>query len=513
MPAPTLLDPVWLVGFSGNRPRSGSPGRSAEEIEACAPHLAEALAELQQRAEKEGGHIELFTGLAEGADLVVVEQARRMDIPVHVILPMPLEQFRQDFEAGSPALARMERCLEEIRSDDAGSVRVSAGANQRPDCYSDAGYRILAVSDVCLFLDNGEPAAGKGGTNDMIDIARDLGRPYWIINPSDPGNPIIELDTFAQGDNPDLALLRRIRELARLPGTNKKDALKEASLFESLDHHAGHSSRRVRTAAIWSVVANGGAALVAAFAIIFYAWLEKNFGAESARILTLCELLFVLAAVIFSLWVMRPKRQDRWFFSRMAAELVRGLRFTRGILDPLLPPIPESDRVWRRFALAVSLNNRTPVEGALPALRDRYVTERIDPQISYFTHHHDRSQRSSRAIFALFQVSTWLAIPFVMLFIWAKFTMPFSEIPGTIKFLPILFPLTSGIISAVNQALEISRRSRRYAAMSDLLRKDKALLANLDMDSSIRLMVSQMEEAIVQEQLEWLSSVRTWTES
>lgn len=504
MPATESLAPVWIVGFSGHRPKPDSPGRSAEEIDACAPQIAEALVEMQRIAEERGGRIELLTGLAEGADLVAVEEAQKLGIPVHAVLPLPIEEFRNDFEPGSPALARMEKCLAIAEAGNEGSMRVSLGSCLRPDCYSDAGYYLISLSDACLFLDNGEAASGRGGTNDMIRIAKNLGRPHWIIDPSDRENPIRRLEEFADEDSADLALLRDIQRFA--------GPTVEEDTFETLDRAAGQSSKRIRTAAIWTSVAHGCAAMVASFAIIFYGWLVSNFGLQSARILTMLELLFVLAVVVLSLWFMRPSGQDRWLLSRMAAELFRGLRQTRGILDPLVAPIPESHRTWRRFALAASLNIGTELEDDISALRDRYLKKRLDPQIAYFSRSHRKSHKLSRVIYFFFNISTWCAVVSVLAFIYAKFTMPFMEIPGIVKFLPILFPLLAGIASAVNHALEISRRTRRYKAMAESLTKARALLAELDTDSAIRVAVGRIEESIVQEQLEWLASVQTWTE-
>ena len=92
-----MIHPIWIIAFVGHRPGSG-PGRSQSEIAACRPRIEEALKLLVLKAKKAGGSIELLTSVAAGADIETAEVARGLGIPVHLILPKSVEDFRHDFD-------------------------------------------------------------------------------------------------------------------------------------------------------------------------------------------------------------------------------------------------------------------------------------------------------------------------------------------------------------------------------------------------------------------------------
>ena len=52
------------------------------------------------------------------------------------------------------------------------------------DAFLAAGKRVVELSTLVVSLWNGKPAAGKGGTGDIVEFARKLGRVVVDINPN-----------------------------------------------------------------------------------------------------------------------------------------------------------------------------------------------------------------------------------------------------------------------------------------------------------------------------------------
>lgn len=76
---------------------------------------------------------------------------------------------------------------------------------------------------------------------------------------------------------------------------------------------------------------------------------------KSRWIISFAELL----PVSYALWMgwrsHRKHAQERWIRCRFATKLVRGLRSSIPLLDPLQPLVTRHDPKWRRFALRVGL--------------------------------------------------------------------------------------------------------------------------------------------------------------
>ncbi|QDO87075.1 hypothetical protein FNH13_01020 [Ornithinimicrobium ciconiae] len=51
------------------------------------------------------------------------------------------------------------------------------------DAYLEAGRRVVALSDSLVAVWDGQPAKGKGGTADIVDYARHLGKRVMVIWP------------------------------------------------------------------------------------------------------------------------------------------------------------------------------------------------------------------------------------------------------------------------------------------------------------------------------------------
>jgi hypothetical protein len=112
----------------------------------------------------------LLTALAEGADRLAAEallQAVPEDRELVAVLPMPREEYRQDFLTGESKCAfddLLERASRTITVDDS----VPAGQDERNRCYEAAGAWIVERCHLLLALWDGTDLRKPGGTSEVV---------------------------------------------------------------------------------------------------------------------------------------------------------------------------------------------------------------------------------------------------------------------------------------------------------------------------------------------------------
>ena len=152
--------------------------------------LADATGELRNihpRLFDEAPFVPTFvSALAEGADQFGAVVARENGYRLEVILPLPREDYRQDFEPDGDArfqilLDQADRILE-----------LPPQASGRDESYALAGRATVAHCDILIALWDGAPARGSGGTADVVSLALRRGVPVIHLNPQLPdGNRIL----------------------------------------------------------------------------------------------------------------------------------------------------------------------------------------------------------------------------------------------------------------------------------------------------------------------------------
>ncbi len=187
------------VGITGHRPPVLD-----EEVETTAhPIISKLLRTLaDETAQLRNQHPQLFdeapfkptfvSPLAEGADqfgaVVALENGYRLE----VILPLPREDYRQDFEPEGDArfqvlLDQADRILE-----------LPPQASGRDESYALAGRATVAHCDILIALWDGAPARGSGGTADVVSHALRRGVPVIHLNPQMPDGSRILWTGFSE---------------------------------------------------------------------------------------------------------------------------------------------------------------------------------------------------------------------------------------------------------------------------------------------------------------------------
>jgi hypothetical protein len=129
------------------------------------------LAQAQQA--HPAGVVALF-GVAAGADMLFAEAALALGIPLDAVIAY--EGFIADFPPG-PLREQYLHLLAHCRNVSTLPFR------QRSDAaYMAVGCRLADNCDLMLAAWNGQPAAGHGGTGDVVAYARYIGRPVIHID-------------------------------------------------------------------------------------------------------------------------------------------------------------------------------------------------------------------------------------------------------------------------------------------------------------------------------------------
>lgn len=154
-----------LLGFAGHRKLANK-----EALRDAIRREVVAMRELL------GKRMIAITGAAAGADGVFLKTCVELRIPAIVILPFPEERFAGDFEDAEEWAMTRRLCGVAL------AKYVAPGCHGAPEAYQVVSRLLLEWADAFLFVWNGQPPEGAGGTGETVDEARDLGIPSRIID-------------------------------------------------------------------------------------------------------------------------------------------------------------------------------------------------------------------------------------------------------------------------------------------------------------------------------------------
>ena len=175
------------VGITGHRPNkldAQGQSRVAGTARAVLEGLCVAAAEVQAAHSAvlagDGPDVRLVSALAEGADTILAHAARDAGMKLDVVLPFRRATYMRAQQMKAEALATFEDLVASARS-----VLELDGDADRADAeaYLAAGRLMLAHTDVLVAVWDGAPAAGVGGTGQIVAEALDAGMPVVWIRP------------------------------------------------------------------------------------------------------------------------------------------------------------------------------------------------------------------------------------------------------------------------------------------------------------------------------------------
>lgn len=481
-----------IVGFTGHR--------QITNPEVIGRAIGEALDFL--RSETPGEWV-VLSSVAEGGDQLFVQQALQRGMSWHAILPLPHAEFARDFEPAKwqqvqALLAQAEHL--QVSNDDDGP---------REDAYLDCGMETVNGSDLLLAVWDGEAARGRGGTAEVVEYARSVGKPILIIDAA-TGERRIENWAALNAREPELMSLNRLPD-ARTWGENPFNAPAAVFAFQQkCDFAATRSAPGVRRMTVSTVLVHVLATMIAAASLAYGLHLAS---------LAWTKLLCLGSGVAVALVLRRRMHSERsWVKCRLAAEFCRSALATWGLpratnllqdLDlPVVHHLARSLRILHGRAAAVS-----PVP--ITEFQRIYREQRIEDQIKYYRRQEQRSLPLLHRLRQVFWLATVLAM--VCVTIYALTLSAHMHVPDWLQatvfdFLPICLPVAAAATISVISINDLQRRVARYRDMQAILESCRAQISYCSTWNSLERVVLRTERALLQEVIEW-HSLASFSES
>jgi hypothetical protein len=509
-----------VIGVTGHRSLEGE-SRLSEEI----GKVIEAIRKMLPPMKHTPLVLTVLSPLAEGADrLVAREVSKQPGARLEVVLPMKKEEYLKDFQ-GENSRNEFEEWLSRAQM-----VKELPGRPTRNEAYDQVGRYVVDHCDVLLALWNGQPAAGQGGTAEVVEYARRKKCPLFWIHTADslpahyePGNgldsrPFRELDQYNSEtvDSSELKVgtqkaIDRLRAQARQADFTSPLLDSWGAEILSQYVHADLLALRYqhRHFRAGSVVYTFAATAV--FVVAFQAFFAPRW-----TFIALLEVL-LMAGVLATLWFeSRQHWHRRWVDYRFLAERLRSAIFTSAAgldLGSLKPPrhlsLAYTPRDWMVRAFA-SIRRQLPrvditTSLKLESLRHFVLNAWLDDQILYFQSTSQRHYRRHRQL--VFASNLLFALTFIAAALHAWHGSP-KSLHSLLPFMAIVCPAIGSTLAAIRTHREYLRNARRASEMIHHLEEIKEQMKEArDLDHFLPLM-REAEETMLHENEDWRVVVR-----
>jgi hypothetical protein len=189
-PRPRL---VVQIGVTGHRPNRLSPDVAVSLPGQC-EQVLRAIAALASRSHNPLLHspqpplLRILSPLAEGGDRIVAHAGLALDADLQCPFPFHIEEYCRDFAT--------EASREEFQVLLAKASAVFQADGERGEdalAYERIGRIVLEQSDFLIAIWDGEPAAGRGGTAQIVEEALEQNIPIVWLHASEQKEPCILL--------------------------------------------------------------------------------------------------------------------------------------------------------------------------------------------------------------------------------------------------------------------------------------------------------------------------------
>lgn len=456
---------LWIVGFAGHR-HLADPAAAKQAI----------LASLREFREKVDGVLTGRSSAAAGADLLFLEACRELGVAYSVVLPFTEDRFSEDFE-NPEEWAKAKELI-----DRASNVEIAPGNEPAPEAYHLAAREIMDVSDAMLFLWDGQPARGIGGTGETVVEARERPLPYQLI----AADTLVT--TPLSGGTP---LPWRDSEFSSLPAASSV-----RDLFEELDRRAIRGAPRSRWFAAGSISLNQIATVISGALIAFTLW---------ERAAHVVKFVIVAAAAGLPWLGSRFHLDDTWTEDRLRAELLRSLLASHSFAPPLRPFAADlflEDAPFLRSAAWQLI----PERGEWETQRDRYLDKRLQEQIDYLVSKGKYAERRLKIYSTAFRISSIGALVLGGLAIYTVMSAgadPQGPHRIWLVFLPTILPAVAAWCLAMVPLFEHKRRAKLYGHMADQLTTFAKQLSGAKCRTTACAVVASCERLLLTELWEW----------
>jgi hypothetical protein len=435
--------------------------------------------------------------VAAGGDLLFAESCLQLDLPLCVLLPFPIEEFRRDFNETD--WARAEQVLSR-----AASVEMTSGNQSREECYYECGIETVQQSRFLLALWNGEASQGLGGTEDIVSFAKEIGKPVvWLHSKTGDLQRFNEKTEKELLDDPELDFLNQLPDSKTIQSTEKRETLAHA-WFRKVDESATRFAPQSRRLAAIPIVFTAAAALF------------TGAGSWAQRVgtwLTIATVLGILAAVLPAVLRLQ-KRQAQWVRTRTAAEICRSVLVFWSAPTPYEAIGPEA--VPELSGMLMSLNLLKVLDSgrsqpSLGEFKRIFRRDRVAHQLDYLSSHAEQSAAEARRYRAASWVSIGLAAAInAWIFLGGRLAGgfglgPWKQSLALCASIAFQIATVAGALLAVN---DCDRRKQRYRELHQQLEDWDAQLESLRTWPSVLRVAGRIERALLTELIEWRSLIR-----
>jgi hypothetical protein len=469
----------------------------------------------------------VLSPLAEGADRLLVKEILKIpESTLEVVLPLEKDDYMQDFET-SESREEFEKLLSQ-----ASSIRALSPKAERTEAYQQVGRHVVDQCDVLIALWDGKPAAGQGGTEEIVRYARETDCPLIWIRTDEPAQvtlelgrglspkPFHDLDEYNSERVDDTEFEKQLqKQLDFFLGKAKQAGLASTMLQATLEYTLRHYVRADILALRYQHLYYRAESFVYALALtaVAIAAFQNIFLPQMPMILIaeVALMLAVLAIVAISRW---RRWHNKWLDYRFLAERFRSALFMALAnidVTTLRPPrhlsLAYSPKDWMVPAFISVWSRRTHLEldtSIFPDLKCFICEAWIEDQIKYHEstrkRHYVRHHRMAVSSYVLFG----LTICAVLLYI-ADIGPHLFEV--FFAFMATMLPAIGASITAIRTHRDYLRNSMRSAEMVRHLKELKGRMMLCRDYNSFLGSLKEAEETMLHENEDWRVVVRFHT--
>jgi hypothetical protein len=478
------LPPTLAIGFSGHR-------KLPDEAK-CREAIRKVLVDWKAKVP---GVVYGVSSVAAGGDLLFAETCIELEMPIRVFLPLPREQFRDDFD--EPTWRRAERVFASALS-----VEVTGVSQESAERYYECGIETVQQSQLLIALWDGGPGRGMGGTEDMVNFAKEQGRPVVWINSATGVVQYLNEDPELLRDT-EMDFLNGLADpAAELPASTPRGLAQ--AWFAKVDENASRMAPQFRRLAAIPIFCTAAAALLSGTVAFtgghkIWLWMGTILGVLGGTLATVMRL---------------DRRQVVWTRVRTAAEVCRSclaLWQTPTLYDVVGPEVvPELAGMLTSLNF-LKLSDRASRQTTLDEFKRLYRGDRVQHQIAYFSRHASRSATAVRRYRGIIWASVFLAVSFNLWMLLGPRLLTGLTL-GRSKPELALAATTCFQIATVAGALLVvndhQRRRQHYRELHRMLTQwDKQLEISQTWPIVLRI-TSMVEKALLAELIEWRSLIR-----
>lgn len=464
--------------------------------------------------------------LAEGADRLAAKEIMAWQVSgdvdrpsLEAVLPLPEADYLQDFETQESrdefrellALAKSTHSLDKAES--------------RKAAYEQCGQYVIHNCDVLIAVWDAKPAAGQGGTAEIVEYARKIGRSIFWIN-SENGKITEErhedhalesleyLDAYNGEYLNNLETESAIKSQYRILTEQAKDSGLSQDILDPLLENLHpqfvradllaqrYQSQHMKAGSAVYALAAAAVATVTIQTLLFprlseLLWLE---------VVEIAVILMLLLASYIGDW------QRKWIDYRFLAERLRAALFlsVAGIKceQSPLPPYLSEDWVGRAYAWIWNKRPQAPPDRNIHALKKFLLTAWVGDQISFYGKKSERHMRRhvllARGGEALFLLTLVVAFIHAVEFQDSQLSV-LSALPSILASVTIILPAVGAALAGIRIHREYLRNAKRYAPMVrhlSIIREQIKLVSDTDMESLTKLL-EKANDMMLRENQDW----------